>query len=241
MTIASKDTLIHRTFGVFALASSVLLLGASSFARAGEVFSTDFGKGTIDSQGYVAKGDWSVVDYIIVKSGITNNPGPVAKWPANGQTIGVLTKKFASTTGAFKLTFDAGYGWGGKDHPQNLSVMLLDDKGNGYIFVCMRASATWAAQYGNVTKYGYNDPLDWAASSVDTTQKSIVDGGGLRTFTVTRDATGKWTFNGDGWSGGPVTFTDTTTSAFTQIQLRGSANSDDIAFGKVKLEADTAK
>ena len=72
---------------------------------------------------------------------------------------------------------------------------------------------------------------------IDASQDAIVNGGGLRTFTITRDAAGKWTFNGDGWTGGPLTFTDTTISNFSQLILVGTTNSDELIFNKIKFEA----
>ncbi|RYX83388.1 glycosyl hydrolase family protein [bacterium] len=82
--------------------------------------------------------------------------------------------------------------------------------------------------------------MKWAASEVDATQPAVIDGGGLRTFTITRDGAGKWSFNSDEWKGGPVTFTDNTTTTFTQVVLCGSPNTDDLLYGKIKLESDKA-
>ncbi len=234
-----------RTNGKFLLplAASLLLLGATASSQAGDVFSTDFSKGTFDSLGWVAKGGWTIIDPGSAKPDLAKNPGPVAKFPANGTSAGTLIKKFdaLNNPASLKLTFDGGFGWGGPNHAQGLAVMLLDAKDNGYIFNIARAKANWAVQWGKVVKLGYNDPLNWAPAEVDTTQTSVMDGGGLRTFTITRDATGKWTFNGEGWTGGPVTFTDTTTTSFTQVVLYGTPNSDDQLWNKVKLEVEPAK
>ena len=234
---------ISKSLLSIALASCLVSFGAAAAARAGEIFSTDFSKGTFASLGWEPKGDWSIFTFGADKPDLAKQPGPVAKFAANGQTVGTLTKKFDAIKDptSLKLTFDAGYGWGSPSHVTALQVMILDADGNGYVFDCHRAKATWGAQYGNVTKYGYNDPLNWAPAEVDTTKQSIMDGGGLRTFTITRDASGKWTFNGDGWTGGPVTFTDTTTKSFSQVVLRGMPNTDDLAYGKIKLEAEAAK
>jgi hypothetical protein len=115
--------------------------------------------------------------------------------------------------------------------------MLLDADGNGYIFDIHRAKATWGAQWAGVAKYLAPDPMHWAPAEIDTTQDSIMTGTGLRTFTITRDAKGAWTFNGAGWTGGPLAFTDATTTSFSQVVLQGQPNSDEVVFGKVKLEA----
>ena len=233
----------RKAFFLRILVSCLFALAAIPSAKAGEIFSSDFSKGTFAALGWEAKGDWSIADFGADKPDLAKNPGPVAKFAANGQTVGTLTKKFDTITNptSLKLTFDAGYGWGAATHSQVLQVMLVDADGNGYIFDIHRANATWGAQWAVVTKYGYNDPMTWAPDAVDTTQASVMDGAGLRTFTITRDASSKWTFNGAGWTGGPVTFTDTTTKVFSQVVLRGIPNTDDLAFGKVKLEAEVAK
>jgi len=199
--------------------------------------------GKFDALGWEAKGDWAIVDFGTVKPNLANNPGPLVKFPAKGKTVGTLTRKFEAVNNpaSLTLTFDAGYGWGAKEHSQAIQVMLLDADGKGYIFHIARSKATWGAQWALVTKYGYNDPMTWATAPIDTTQQSVTNGGGLRTFTITRDASGKWALNGIGWSGGPLTFTDTTTNSFSQLVLRGTPNSDDIVFGKIKLDVDAGK
>lgn len=227
----------------FALIPCLLLLCATSPAQAGEAFSTDFSKGAPTELGWEVKGDWAPIDYGANKPDLAKNPGTVVKFAANGKTAGTLTKKFDTITnpGSLTLTFDAGFGWGNAKHVQSFQVMLLDADGNGYVFDVHRANATWGAQWGSVTKYGYNEPLNWASAPIDATQDSVTHGAGLRTFTITRDASGKWTFNGDGWTGGPLTFTDTATTSFSQVVLRGFPNTDEIVFGKVKLETGSAK
>jgi len=223
--------------------TSLLFLSGIPAAHAGEIFSSDFSKGTFAGLGWDVKGDWSIVDFGADKPGLAKNPGMVAKFPANSPAIGSLVKKFPVINRPYSLTltFDAGYGWGAKDHSQGFQVMLLDEKGDGYIFAVQRANATWGAQWANVTKYEFKNPMTWAPAAIDTTQVAIADGGGLRTFTITRDAGGKWTFNGDGWTGGPVAFADKKTTSFSMVILRGTPNTDDIAFGKVKLEAEPAR
>jgi hypothetical protein len=212
-------------------------LGTS--AKAGEIFASDFSKATVEESGWTPKGDWKVKDYATVNAGAPNNPGPVAVFAAGGKTVGTLTKKFdaASNPASLTLTFDAGFGWGAKEHVQSFQVMLLDADGNGYVFDVHRANATWGAQWATVSDYGYDEPLRWAPAAIDTTQESVMGGGGLRAFTITRDVGGNWTFDGAGWTGGPLKFTDTTTSSFSQVVLRGLPNTDEVLFGKVKLEA----
>ena len=227
-----KALVLTLTMGLFAF-------GGLSSAKAGEIFNTDFSKDTFEALGWTPKGDWTIVDYAADSPAIANKPGPVAKFAANGTTVGTLTKKFNGISNPSKLTltFDAGYGWGAKDHVQAIDVMLLDADGNGYLFSVHRASATWGVQWDKVTKYGHNEQLNFARSVVDTTQASVREGGGLRTFTITRDESGDWTFDGAGWTGGPLTFTDSDITSFSQVVLCGSPNNDEILFNKIKLEA----
>ena len=241
MKISTINRSTSKTYFLFVvpLISCGFFLGGMSPAKAGEVFSTDFSKGTFDALGWTVKGDWTIADYGADKPGLANNPGPVAKFPAKGTTDGTLTKTFGTIANpsSLTLTFDAGYGWGAKDHSQSLQVMLLDADGNGYVFDIHRANMTWGAQWAPVAKYVHSDTLNWAPAAIDTTQPAVVNGGGLRTFTITRDSSGKWTFDSAGWTGGPLIFTDTTTSSFSQVVLSASPNTDDLLFGKIKLEA----
>ena len=205
-----------------------------------EVFNSDFAKGNFDTLGWKVQGNWSIVNMGEGKPDLKNNPGPVAKFPANGNTTGGLSKTFGQVKNpkSLKLTFDAGYGWGAVDHAQGLNVMILDSEGNGYSFLNQRAKANWAVQWGKVSQYGYNDPPSFNNGEVDSRQTAVVDGGGLRTFTIERDAQGKWTFNSEEWKGGGLSFTDNTTTSFSQIVLFGTPNIDDLLYGKVKLESD---
>ena len=76
-----------------------------------------------------------------------------------------------------------------------LSVMLLDDDGNGYVFVVRRTKAAWAVQWGIVTKYAPAAKLNWSPTVIDATQKAVIDGGGLQSFTLKRGANGIWSFS----------------------------------------------
>jgi hypothetical protein len=225
----------NRIASLFAAVATMAL--SQTVANAQPLLEADFSKGDFTAQGWTPKGSWTIIDYGADKPDLKNNPGPVAKFAAGGKTAGTLTHAIPATKGgAFTLTFDAGYGWGSPTHSQSLQVMLVDDNGNGYAFDAHRAKATWGVQWALVSAYGYNNPMTWASAPIDTTQGSIVAGSGLRTFTISRDASGSFEFNGDGWVGGPLKFTDTTTTSFTQIVLRGGPNTDEIVFGKLKLE-----
>jgi len=231
--------LSRKSLFLLTLAACLGLFAGLSTARADDVFSTDFSRDTFDSKGWTADGNWVIKDFGAGNPGLANNPGPVADFAAGTKTAGTLTKKFEAIANpsSLTLTYTAGFGWGTKDHSQTIDVMLLDDDGTGYIFHVARAKATWGAQWGYVTKGVPQDKMTWAASVIDATQPAVHDGGGLRTFTITRDASGNWSFNGDGWTGGPLQFGDATTTTFSKVVLRGDVNTDEVVFGKVKLEA----
>ncbi len=213
-----------------------------NLARSDEIFSSDFSKGSFEALGWTVKGDWEIVDYGSKAANLANNPGLVAKFRP-GDTSGMLVKKFdmIQHPPLLTLTFDAGYGYGNKDHSQGIRVMLLDLEGSGYVFAVARADAEWGAQWGKVVKYECKTPMKWAPVMIDTTQESVLSGGGLRTFTITRDGRSKWTFSGNGWKNGPLTFTDKSTSLFTQVALCGGTNTDELVFNKIKLEVQTAQ
>lgn len=235
----TKPICNHSTLKKLAILAVALGVAWTSSVQADVIFDTDFSKDTFEALGWDAKGDWTMADYGAAKPDLEKNPGPVAKFAANGTSTGALTKKFTAVTNpsSLTLTFDAGYGWGAPDHAQGIQVMILDADGNGYIFAGARTKANWAAQWAKVTKYGYNNPMNWAPGVVDASQPAVRDGGGLRTFTITRDAAGNWTFNGAGWTGGPITFTDASISTFSQVVLCGTPNNDEILYNKIKLDA----
>jgi len=120
--------------------------------------------------------------------------------------------------------------------------MLVDDDGNGYVFNVHRAKETWAAQWGKVAKYVMPDHLNWSPAVIDATQTSVVDDGGLQTFTIKRDANGAWQFSGEKWTGAtPFAFTEpaVSTSTFSQVVIVGKPNTDDLVFNHIHLEAST--
>lgn len=225
-----------QTFFLFTLSFCLFLMGGIS-AMAGEIFNTDFSKGKIAELGWEAKGDWAIKDYGADKPGLAKNPGPLVKFAANGTEIGMLSKKFdpISNPSNLTLTFDAGYGWGAKDHCQSLAVMLVDADGNGYIFTQARANATWGVMWDKVIKYAHGDTMQWAPAAIDATQQAVIDGGGLLTFTITRDTSGNWKFNRDGWTA-PLTFTDKMFTSFSQVVLVGNPNNDELLYNKIKLD-----
>ncbi|MDR1191645.1 MAG: hypothetical protein LBK60_08305 [Verrucomicrobiales bacterium] len=231
---------IFKKIGALTVTAALVTIWNTTPAFAEEIFNTDFSKGTIEELGWKAKGDWAVLDYGKDRPNLEKNPGPVMRFPGNAKEAGHLTKTFAALDQpkSLTLTFDAGYGWGAKNHSQGLSVMILNDAGDGYIFANHRAKAKWGVQWDVVNKFGFNAQKHWANSDLDTTQTAVVDGGGLRKFTITRDADGNWKFSGDGWGGGALEFTDKTHAQFTQVILVGDRNNDDLLFNNIKLEAE---
>lgn len=215
-----------------------ILLAAIPATYAEEVFSTDFSKGSFAELGWDESGGWKMTDLAAKVPDLKNNPGLVATFPAGGQVVGTLTKKFSvvENPAELKLVFDAGYGWGAKDQSQALQVMILDEKGNGYGFDSHRANATWGAQWAKITNYEFPAQTNWASAAIDTTQTAVVDGGGLKKFTVTRKADGTWRFEGENWQGGLLTFSDATVNSFSQVVLRGTPNTCDLLFSKVTLQ-----
>jgi hypothetical protein len=217
------------------LAGCVLLAATfcAALCPAATVVNTDFSKGDFQSLGWKPDGAWEIVTY----PGEKNNPGPVARFPAR-TPAGRLTKTFGQIKNPTKLelSFDIGWGWGAADHSQATGVMLLDNRGNGYIFETQRAKATWAVQWAPVTGDAIPQNKNWASDVIDCTQPAIRDGGGMQRLTITRDIDGNWTFSGSGWNkgaGATVKFTDTTTTRFTRLVLIGYANTDEPAFNKV--------
>ena len=223
-----------------AAAFLLMALGSAATCRAGELFNADFNHYSFDGLGWKSAGAWEIFDYKKAKPGLASSLGKVARFPGGkGSGSGTLTKTFLPVSNPVSLTlsYDAGWGWGAPDFGgDQATVMLLDANGNGYVFSAHRTKATWAAQWGKVTAYKPESTLKWAAAPIDGTQKSVVDGGDLQKFTVTRDGKGAWTFAGANWTGGtPVSFTDNTTTSFSQVVLCGNPNVNDIVFNNIKL------
>jgi hypothetical protein len=213
------------------------LLSSPALCQAEKLVDTDFAKGDFKSLGWKAVGAWDITTY----PGDKNNPGAVARFAAN-KPAGTLTKTFPPINNPknLDLSLDIGWGWGARDHSQGIGVMLLDDRGNGYVFMSARAKANWGVQWAPVQNNKVPDNKNWAPAVIDTTQAAIRDGGGMQRVTVARDINGNWTFASKSWNqgaGGEFKFTDTTATHFTKLVLVGSSNLDELAFNNVKLEA----
>ena len=213
------------------------LLLAPAVVRATTLVETDFAKGDFQALGWKVAGAWDITTY----PGDRNNPGPVARFAAH-KPAGHADQDLAELTNPKKLvlSLDVGWGWGAPDHSQSLGVMLLDERGNGYIFLAARAKATWGAQWAPVTDNKVPDNKNWAPRVIDTTQAAIRDGGGTQPLTISRDIEGNWTIACKSWNkgaGGEFKFTDTTTTHFTQLVLVGTPNLDELAFSRIKLDA----
>jgi hypothetical protein len=220
-------------------AAIVTVVCAHSFCWAQTVVKTDFSKGDFESLDWKAEGGWSIITYRTKE----NNPGPVARYPANqpaDQPDGTLTKTFDEIKNPQKLvlSIDVGWGWGKPNHANPVAFMLVDDEGNGYVFQTNRAKASWAAQWAPVKDGRPPVQKTWATEPIDATHASIMNGGGLERLNVTRDAKGRWTFSCKDWNlgeGGSIEFTDTTTKSFTKLVLLGGHNIDEVAFNHIIL------
>ncbi len=228
------------------LFAALAVFFAASICKGDPVFRSKLTTATtLKSSGWSNKGEaWTLYDYGKAKAGLANNPGFVFRFVGRGWNVGTLVRKFPTLTNPsnLTLTFDAGWGWGAADNGGDVfAVMLLDENGDGYAFEIHRASAEWAAQWGLVKGNAYpaKGTMHVASHKVDATQAAVLDGGGLQTFTITRKGNGDWSLSGVKWAEGTAaTFSDTTTTSFSQVVLYGSPNVNDIVFANIKLEAD---
>jgi hypothetical protein len=219
--------------------TALVLVVASPAAkcRAETLIDADFSRGDFAALGWKAKGDWAVVTYPRESA---RNPGPVARFAAN-KPDGSLTKTFGEVKNPKTLALSLQYGWGWGDAGQAadaVAFMLLDPRGNGYLFEVHRVKAAWAVQWARVADGVPRSDKAWAPAEVDATHASVRDGGGLSRLTVTRESDGAWTLKGEDWNrgaGATVRFADTTTCAFSQLVLLGTKNFDEQVFNKVVL------
>jgi hypothetical protein len=206
------------------------------------IVDSDFSKGDFAALGWKAKGEW---DVFLHPKEIPNNPGPVARFAAN-KPDGSLTKTFEEIKNPQKLTLSLDYGWGWGDAAQGgdaAALMLLDDRGDGYIFEVHRYKANWAVQWAKVADGAPPKDKTWASEEIDATRPSVRDGGGLNRLTITREADGTWTISSNDWNqgaGATVAFSDVTTSSFSQLVLLGTRNIDDQLFNKIVLRVPLA-
>ncbi len=210
---------------------------APARAETGLVIDSDFSKGGFAALGWEARGAWDVFTH---PPKTANDPGPVARFPAN-KGDGSLTKSFPEARFPPKLVLSLDYGWGWGDATQgadSVAFMLLDGKGNGYLFKVHRTKARWAVQWGKVASGALPKATTWAPVEIDASHRSVRTGGGLCRLTVAREADGAWTVTGRDWNGGAgatVRFADTTTNSFSRLVLLGTRNFDDQLFNKVVL------
>jgi hypothetical protein len=201
------------------------------------IIDSDFSRGDFAALGWKATGDWDVFLY---PKEAANNPGRVARFAAN-KPDGSLSKTFTEITNPSKLTLSLDYGWGWGDAGQAadlVAFMLVDLKGNGYVFEVHRCKARWAVQWGKVFVGVPAQDKTWASDEVDASHASIRDGGGLSRLTITRESDGAWSITSKAWNkgaGGTVRFTDATTTSFSRLVLLGTRNFDEQAFNKIVL------
>ena len=187
------------------IASVTAFLVVSGWAqmacKAQTIVDSDFSKGSFAALGWKAKGDWDVFVY---PKESANNPGAVARFAAN-KPDGSLTKAFPEIKNPKRLTLSLDYGWGWGDASQGsdaVSFMLLDSRGNGYVFEVHRCKATWAVQWGKVAGGTPARDKTWASEDIDAGHASVRDGGGLSRVMITRESDGAWTITGKDWNKG---------------------------------------
>jgi hypothetical protein len=210
--------------------------------QAAPLVETDFARGDFKALGWEAAGEWDVVRY---PKDLPNSPGAAARFPAR-KPDGTLARTFPEVKDPDTLALALQYGWGWGDANQGadaVGVMLLDDRGNGYLFEVHRTKAKWAVQWAKVVAGTPAKEHVWAADEIDATRKAVRDGGGLARLEVVREPGGAWTVRGPDWNagtGGAVTFADTTTTSFSRVVLVGTKNFDEQLFNKVVLTAQVA-
>jgi len=203
---------------------------------------SNFSKGDFAALGWQPKGAWDVFTH---PKEISNNPGPVARFAAN-QPGGSLTKTFPEIKTPEKLTLSLDYGWGWGDAAHGgdtASLMLLNPKGDGYVFEVHRYKAKWAVQWAKVADGAAPKDKNWASEEIDATRPSVRDGGGMGHLTINRDVDATWTIASHDWNNGAgatVRFNNSTTNSFSQLVLLGDQNIDDQFYNKIVLRAPSA-
>jgi hypothetical protein len=221
-----------------AIAVFIVVGMSQTCSLAQTAINSDFASGDFKSLGWKATSDWDVFQY---PKEAANNPGRVARFPAH-KPNGSLAKTFAEVKNPGKLSLSLDYGWGWGDVNQGAdmaALMLLDAKGDGYIFEVHRTKARWAVQWGKVVASAPVKDKTWPAEDIDASHKSVRDGGGLSRLTITRANDGVWSISSKDWNNGAgatVKFVDTTTTSFGQLVLLGTDNFDEQVFNKVVLD-----
>lgn len=198
---------------------------------------SDFSRGDFAGLGWQVNGAWEIVRY---PAEAARNPGPVARFAANAPD-GWLARSFTEVRNPGKLVLALDYGWGWGDVGQvsdAVAFMLLDARGNGYIFEIHRCKANWAVQWGRVVDGMPLKEKTWASEEIDARRKAVRDSGGLGRLVVTRDSGGLWTIADRDWNGGAgatVRFEDATTTSFSRLVLLGTRNFDEQVFNRVVL------
>jgi hypothetical protein len=138
-----------------------------------------------------------------------------------------------------QLSLDYGWGWGDASQPADVVAwMLLDARGDGYVFKVHRCKARWAVQWARVAGGTLPKDKTWAAEEIDASRKAVRDGGGLGRLTIMREANASWCIAGKDWNqgaGAAVRFHDATTTSFSRLVLLGTRNFDDQLFNRVLL------
>ena len=164
----------------------------------------------------------------------------MARFAAN-KPDGTLTKSFDEIKNPGKMTLSLAFGWGWGEAGQgsdSVSFMLLNPKGDGYLFKVHRVKANWAVQWAKVAGGSPSGDAIWASEEIDASHAAVRDGGGLCHLTVTRTSDGGWSVFGKDWNkgaGATVRFSDTSTTSFSRLVLVGTRNFDEQVFNKIRL------
>jgi hypothetical protein len=224
-----------------AIAKVAALVVAAGFAQSNSLAQTiidaDFSRASFATLGWKAQGDWDIFTY---PQEAAKNPGPVSRFAAN-KPDGALTKSFDEIKNPGKLTLSLDYGWGWGEAGQgsdSVSFMLLNPKGDGYLFKVHRVKANWAVQWAKVAGGSPSGDAIWASEEIDASHAAVRDGGGMCHLTVTRSSDGGWNVFGKDWNkgaGATVRFSDTSTTSFSRLVLVGTRNFDEQVFNKIRL------
>jgi len=226
------------------VASALAILGSySSQAQTTLINSTFPDTSTLADQGWVDSYSATNPDAQWALTQWTGNSAVGYRNPLNSTPIpyAYLTNTFGTTDFSshdLTLTFDLGWRYGvANDTTASFEVALVDDAGNGYIFIDRRTTGTKAIGWRKMTAGNYEDGgfSDLGTASSDSTQVA----GEMKTLTIGRTTSGEWTISLSGWSGSEsLSFTDTTTTTFSTLVLmqRSGANQDlHVTFDNVSL------
>ncbi|HOK04252.1 MAG TPA: family 16 glycosylhydrolase [Victivallales bacterium] len=201
------------------------------------LITTDFSKGDFNTLGWKAEEGWDIYDYKAKSA----NPGPVARFFAPGKK-GLLSKTFneINNPGVLFLSLDLGWGTGAATQGTDfVEFLLLNSKGDGYIFHIGRNKGKSSVQWAVVNGRNIPDQKSWAPEPIDGSLLSVTDGGGLLTLKIVRGAGGSWVISSKNWNkgkGGVVKFNDNKVSSFSELSIVGGGSPSEQVFNNIHLE-----